>query len=174
MMLEKILESPLDSKEIKSVSPKGNQPWIFIGRTDTEAEALILWSSDVKSWFIGKDLGAGKDWRQKERGDQRMRWLDGITGLIDMSLSKLWEIVKDREAGMLQTMGLQSRTWLSYWTTIAEPSRQSQAAKKRLLLSQALCKWKPLENRVLHADAWKTSLCVAMAYSYLGQSIVHK
>ena len=81
---------------------------------------------------------------------------------------------QDRKPGMLQSMGLQSRTWLSYRTTITEPSLQSQAAKKRLLFSQVLCRWKSLENQVLHADAWKTSLCVTMAYSYLGQSIVHK
>ena len=67
MMLEKILESPLDRKEIKPVNPKRNQPWIFFGRTDTEAEALILWPPDVKGWLIGKDPAAGKDWRQKEK-----------------------------------------------------------------------------------------------------------
>ena len=66
MVLEKTLESPLDYKEIKPVNPKGNQPWTFIGRTDAEAEVLILWPPDVKSWFIGKDPDAGKDWRQKE------------------------------------------------------------------------------------------------------------
>ena len=62
------LESPLDSKEIKSVNPKGNQPWIFIGRTDVEAEAPILWPLDAKSWLNGKDPDAGKDWRQMEKG----------------------------------------------------------------------------------------------------------
>ena len=67
MVLEKTLESPLDSKEIKPVNPKGNQPWIFIGRTDAEAEAPILWPPDVKSRLIGKDPDAGKDWRQKEK-----------------------------------------------------------------------------------------------------------
>ena len=69
VVLEKTLESPLDCKEITPVNPKGNQPWIFIGRTDAEAEALILWPSDAKSWLIGKDPGAGKDWRQKEKGE---------------------------------------------------------------------------------------------------------
>ena len=63
----KILDSPLDSKEIKPVNPKGNQPWIFIGRTNAEAEALILWPPDAKSWLIGKDPDAGKDWKQKEK-----------------------------------------------------------------------------------------------------------
>ena len=68
MVLEKALESPLDSNEIKSVNPKGNQSWIFIGRTDAEAEALILWPSDVKNQLIGEDSDAGKVWRQEEKG----------------------------------------------------------------------------------------------------------
>ena len=71
------LESPLDSKEIKSVNPKGNQPWIFIGRTDAEAEAPILWSPDVKNWLIWKDPDAGKDWGQEEKGvteDDMVGW----------------------------------------------------------------------------------------------------
>ena len=66
-MLEKTLESPLDCKEIKPVDPKGNQPWIFIRRTDVEAEAPMLWTHDVKSWLIGKDPDAGKDWGQEEK-----------------------------------------------------------------------------------------------------------
>ena len=68
IVLERILESHLDSKEIKTVNPKGNQSWLFIGRTDAEAEALILWSTDAKSQLIGKDPDAGKDWRQEEKG----------------------------------------------------------------------------------------------------------
>ena len=68
VVLEKILESPLESKEIKPANPKGNQPWIFIGRTDAEAEAPILRPPDAKSWLIGKDPDAGKDWRQEEKG----------------------------------------------------------------------------------------------------------
>ena len=67
-MLEKTLESPLDSKEIQPVNPKGNQPWVFIGRTDAEAETPILWPSDAKNWLIGKDPDAEKDWRWEEKG----------------------------------------------------------------------------------------------------------
>ena len=80
----------LDSKEIKPVNPKGNQPWIFIERIDAEAEAPILWPPYVKNWLIERDLDAGEDWRQRKKGQQRMSWLDSITNLIDTNLSSPW------------------------------------------------------------------------------------
>ena len=83
VMLEKILESPLDSKEIQPVHPKGDQPWVLIGRTDVEAETPILWLPDVKSWLIWKDPDAGKDWRQEEKGttkDEMVEWRHWLNG----------------------------------------------------------------------------------------------
>ena len=122
VVLEKTLESPLDCKEIKPVTPKGNQSWIFIGRTDTEVETPILWPPDAKNWLLGKDPDAGKDWRQEEKGttDNEMvgwhHWLNG------KEFEQLQEMVKDREAWLAVHGVTKSQTLLSNWTTAVKGS----------------------------------------------------
>ena len=116
VVLEKTLESLLECKEIQPVHPKGNQSWIFIGRTDAEAETPILWPPDAKNWLICKYLDAGKYW--KRRGWQRMRWLDGISDSMDMNLSILQEIMEDRGVWRAAVHRVtKSQTQLSDWTT---------------------------------------------------------
>ena len=119
VVLEKTLgKRPLDWKEIKSVHPKGNQSWIFIRRTDVEAEAPILWQPDAKNWLIGNDPDAGKDWRQEEKGatEDKDGWMVSLTQWtwVGASSRRWWRTGKP---GLLQPTRLQSQTLLSDWTT---------------------------------------------------------
>ena len=114
VVLKKTPESPSDSKEIKWANPKGDQPWLFTGRTD--AQATLFGSSDVNSWLIGKVPDAGKDWGRR-RGCQRRRWQDGITKAIDMNLGKLRKMLRDRGLACCLRGVTESWTQLGNWTT---------------------------------------------------------
>ena len=117
MVLEKMLENPLDCKEIKPVNPKENQSWISTGKTNDEAETPVLWPPDGKNWLIRKDPHAWKDWRQ-EKGTTEDKIVRMASLTLDMSLSKLQEMVKDREAwGAAVHAVSKNQTQLSNWTT---------------------------------------------------------
>ena len=119
VVLEKSLESPLVCKEIQPVHPKGNQSWIFIGRTDAEPETPILWLPNAKTWLIGKDPDVGKDWRQEEKGTTEDEMVGWHHQLDAHSLSMLQELVKDREAWHAAAHGVaKTRTRLNHWTKL--------------------------------------------------------
>ena len=134
VVLEETLECPLDCKEIQPVHPKGNQSWMFTGKTDAEAEIRIFWLPDAKSWLIWKTLMLGKFEGRKRRGWQRMRWLNGSTHSMDMNMCGLRELVMNKEALEVTILGLTKS-----WTRL-----KKQESSRKIFISALLTMPKPL------------------------------
>ena len=157
-MLEKISESPLDRKYIKPVNVKGNQPWIFTRRTYAGAEIPVFWSSDVNRWLIGKAPDTGKDWGQKEKRCQRVRWIDGITKAMNMYLGKLHQMVKHREACHATVHGVKK-----CWTGLGDWKQQQLMHVSQVVLV--------VRNLPAKQKLWKTWACSLGWENFLEEGI---
>ena len=127
VVLEKILESPLDHKENQSVNSEGNQSWMFIERTDSGAQTRILWSVDVKNLLIAKDPDAGKYWRQEEKEKTEDEMVGWHHQLMDVSLSNPWELAMDRETWRAPVRGVAKCHKLSEWTEDISSSSKTES-----------------------------------------------
>ena len=163
VVLEKTLESPLDCKEIQPVHSEGDQPWDFFGRNDARAETPVLWPPHAKSWLIGKDSDAGRDWGQEEKGTTEDEMAGWHHGLKDMSLNELREMVMNREAWRAVIHRFtESRTRLSHWTELNRTELNQMRMNTSFRIMCSLC------NPGTPTCGWKTS---ANHYSVLFELI---
>ena len=174
-MLEKNLESPLDCTEIKPVNPKGNQSWIFIGRTDAEAETPILWPPEAKSWLTGKDPDAEKNWGREEKGvteDEMVGWHHRLNA---HEFEQALEIVMDREAWRAAVHGVtKSWTWLSDWTTTTIQMLECWESHFRYIcLFWGFGNW-IIDTLIVKIVSWKVNLfhLGSPIYAVLSHSVV--